>query len=225
MTARRLIAFVLAVLAGIGLSVILLYGSICSVAFRPQEYVYVQRLCQVNEPEMEERDAELAEYLREKGSLSGPWTEQEILHMRDVLNLFLFGEKLCIWSIGCTSLLFLLASCLYRSIWKAFQTIPIGFAVVWGGLVLCAAWAATDFSQWFTWMHKMVFSNDLWIFDASESTLIRLLPQEFFEKMVFEIFFRFAAASGVIVLVSRIGIGNRLKNNTYETEKAKASVQ
>ena len=212
MTAKRYIAGILAAVTGIGVSLILLYGCICSVAFRPQWYIYVQRLYQISEPEMEERDAELAGYLRKDNQLSEAWNAQEILHMQDVLNLFSFGEKLCIIA-GCSSVvvLFPLAAWCYRSAWETLRKILLGFIIVWGVFVLCAVWALVDFSQWFTWMHELVFTNDLWLFDTSESLLIRLLPQEFFERTVLEIFLRFAVVTGILSLVSRIGTGKRKK--------------
>ena len=44
---------------------------------------------------------------------------------------------------------------------------------------------AVDFSKSFTLFHKLLFSNDYWIFDPNIDPVINILPEWFFMKMAF----------------------------------------
>lgn len=46
-----------------------------------------------------------------------------------------------------------------------------------------AAWAAADFDAAFTFFHKMLFANDLWLLDPRTDLLIRICPASMFMHM------------------------------------------
>lgn len=45
-------------------------------------------------------------------------------------------------------------------------------------------WAALDFSNFWTFFHEALFWNDLWLFDATESRMINMLPEDIFADII-----------------------------------------
>ena len=143
-----------------------LYLCIASFAFNPN--VYSQ------EPPFDRMAQETAAYLRGKQAALSPelFGEQERQHMADVLGLFRFGRRTAFF-LGALGALCICAG------WREKRYFWIGAAVFTGLTGALAVWAALDFTGWFTAMHRMAFSNDLWLFDAS-SPLIQMMPESFF---------------------------------------------
>lgn len=150
-----------------------LYVCIASFAFNPD--VYSQQ------PPFDRMAQETAAYLRgSRDALSESlFGLQERLHMADVRNLFLFGKRIAIVS-GALSALGLAFGFRER---RSFLLGVAAFVVLLGA---AAVWAAVDFTGWFTAMHRLVFSNDLWLFDQS-SPLIQMMPETFFISAVKQI--------------------------------------
>jgi len=46
-----------------------------------------------------------------------------------------------------------------------------------------ALWAAVDFDGAFTFFHRLLFTNDLWLLDPRTDLLIRICPQSMFAAM------------------------------------------
>ena len=55
-----------------------------------------------------------------------------------------------------------------------------------------------DFDGWFTAMHRLAFSNDLWLLPA-DSTLITLMPLSFFMQAVAAVAARFLSCMAAVV--------------------------
>lgn len=150
-----------------------LYACIASFAFDPS--VYAQ------EPPFDLMAQETSAYLRgELDSLSPSlFGEQERLHMEDVRGLFRFGRRTAIVSCALGALFLGLG-------WTERKQLWIGAAAFSAVLAALAVWAAFDFSGWFTAMHRIAFSNDLWLFEPS-SPLIQMMPESFFVSAVVQI--------------------------------------
>ncbi len=189
-----------AALAGFLLLVCLLYLSVAQYTFDARNYPS-------SPPPFGEMAVELTDYLSGKApALSDTFTQRERDHMTDVLALFQGAKRL---ATGCFafSLLFLAASfCLGGGKCLA-DGLLIGFGLFLGVVLFIGAWALIDFSGWFTAMHEMVFTNDLWLLDPAESLLIRMLPLEFFVAAVTKVTSRFvlyAACMLLACIVARI---------------------
>lgn len=150
-----------------------LYACIASFAFDPS--VYAQ------EPPFDLMAQETATYLHgELYSLSPSlFGEQERLHMKDVRGLFQFGRRTAIVSCALGALFLFIG-------WRERKHLWIGAAVFSALLAVLAVWAAFDFSGWFTAMHRIAFSNDMWLFEPS-SPLIQMMPESFFVSAVAQI--------------------------------------
>lgn len=95
--------------------------------------------------------------------------------------------------------LYLLAAILH--VRTAMHTLASGYA--YGAFVIAlfvgfiGTWAALDFSSFWTFFHQILFWNNDWLFDASASRMINMLPEQFFSDMIL----RMAAIAGAAFLL------------------------
>ncbi|MEG1525568.1 MAG: DUF1461 domain-containing protein [Clostridia bacterium] len=125
--------------------------------------------------------------------------EQEVVHMEDVRTIYLKIKNMRDFSVLAMLALFLFGAVInFR---KAPQTISQGFlsgsfiALLFFGFL--GTWAAMDFSSFWTFFHQMLFWNDLWLFDATESRMINMLPEQMFADIVGKIFLY----AGIIIVL------------------------
>lgn len=182
----------LAALAGIMLLVALLYFSVSTFTFSTASYPQT--------PPYDAMAEELTAYLSGKQpALSQTlFTERERLHMDDVLVLFQGGRTLgmiCLWG----GLAFAAVALIGGGRRRLGTGLLIGIGITLGIAAFIGIWAAIDFNGWFTFMHELVFTNDLWLLDPAESMLINMLPLDFFIRAVQTIALRFGV--GLVTLV------------------------
>ena len=174
---------------GLFLMIALLYRFIASFALNPNQYPVEQNEKNQAFAMMTE---ELTQYLSGRRlSLSSLFTEREAAHMIDVLHLFQLGRQVSLFAIV---LFFITALAARKSkipISKFIKCLQMGMGFFFLFAFLMAIWAAIDFEGWFIMMHKVAFSNDLWLLDPRESMLIQMLPVEFFIRAVQSILIRF----------------------------------
>lgn len=114
--------------------------------------------------------------------------EHELLHLMDVRNLFSLA-----FHLGRAGLLILIAvsiilltagtsrfSARLGNLAGAWQAAVLG---VLGILALLGILASTRFDQAFFSMHKLLFSNDLWLLNPQTDVLIQLMPRRFLWSM------------------------------------------
>ena len=83
----------------------------------------------------------------------------------------------------------------------AMHTLASGY--LYGAFVIAlfagfiGTWAALDFSSFWTFFHQMLFWNEDWLFDATTSRMINMLPEKFFSDMIL----RMAAIAGAAFLL------------------------
>ena len=122
------------------------------------------------------------------GVMQDFFNEQDRLHMADVKNLFLGGLKLrniCVT----VSLIFLFGIIIVGK--RGFKLLLYGYVRALAvflavGIILAIAFVI-DFTGCFTIFHKIIFANNLWLFDPATDYMIRMLPEEFFSDMVIRI--------------------------------------
>lgn len=174
-------------LAGVLALIALLYVAVALFTFDARSYP--------QEDPYGEMAQSLIGYLRgtEEVLPKSLFTERERLHMADVYGLFAGGRRL---AVGCAVAALVLAG---MSVLLGGRT-SLGMGLVLGtaffvGIAL--GYGVTGlmlgFDSWFTRMHELVFTNDLWLLDPADSMLIRMLPLEFFVGAVKGILLRFAA--------------------------------
>ena len=111
---------------------------------------------------------------------------QEAEHMADVQKLYTTIASYRDVSVLVMLILFLFAAVInFR---KAPQYLAQGYLS--GSFVFLLAfgfigtWAALDFSNFWTFFHEMLFWNDLWLFDGTQSRMINMLPEKIFSDII-----------------------------------------
>ncbi len=111
---------------------------------------------------------------------------QEVEHMADVQKIYTSIASYRDVGVLVMLILFLFAAVVHFR--KAPQYIAQGylsgsfvFLLIFGFL---GTWAALDFSNFWTFFHEMLFWNDLWLFDGTQSRMINMLPEQIFADIV-----------------------------------------
>ncbi len=111
---------------------------------------------------------------------------QEAEHMADVRQIYMTIESYRDVGVLVMLILFLFAAVIHFR--KAPQFLAQGylsgsfvFLLIFGFL---GTWAALDFSNFWTFFHQMLFWNDLWLFDGTQSRMINMLPEQIFADII-----------------------------------------
>lgn len=121
----------------------------------------------------------LSRYLRGDASAldDSPFNAREKRHMRDVRALFEVCRNVSVACLVWGAAVVLLSR-------ANGKRLLLGMLISWLPVAACALYALqADFGTLFTRFHLLAFTNDLWLLDPATDVMIRMLPQEFFEKM------------------------------------------
>lgn len=105
--------------------------------------------------------------------------QREDAHMVDVKLLFTAGSYLR-WIFIVLSALLYKKLAKQRNFMKHYRN---SFFAVLGTAGLISLFAGSNFSSAFLKFHQILFNNDNWLLDPSESIIINLMPQGFFMDM------------------------------------------
>ncbi|TJX13320.1 TIGR01906 family membrane protein [Tissierella creatinini] len=145
----------------------------------------------------------LIDYLKGRGKdelLTPHFNEKEVLHMRDVQDLFDLARLLKYASMVIAILILI-----YIAIRINKET--LGKVLFFGLfanhiLVLIIGFLmASDFTKYWTIFHHIFFTNNLWLLDPKTDIMIQMLPEQFFSGMVFNIVVSFFVFLSIIQLV------------------------
>ena len=123
---------------------------------------------------------------------------QEVEHMADVQKIYTTIASYRDVGVLVMLILFLFAAVVHFR--KAPQYLAQGylsgsfvFLLIFGFL---GTWAALDFSNFWTFFHEMLFWNDLWLFDGTQSRMINMLPEQIFADIIA----RVGLYAGIVIL-------------------------
>jgi len=194
---KKRISLILGAFAGGMILVAALYASIALFTFDLQNYP--------QEPPFDQMSATLVAYLRAESETLPPiFTDRESLHMADVLGLYQGGRRVAA-VFAVLSILFCASGSCLGGLRRVASGLQIGMAAFSALAGFVGVWALVDFYGWFTAMHELAFTNDLWLLDPNTSLLIQMLPLSFFINAVRLIALRFLAAAALLLCLS-IGI-------------------
>lgn len=113
------------------------------------------------------------------GEMRPPFNEKELIHLHDCRKLLAptavplnYGILLGVGLV--------LVPCGRR---KKAATAWLATALILLPLAAFGLWAALDFSSAFTFFHKVLFTNDLWLLDPRTDLLINICPSSMFANM------------------------------------------
>lgn len=151
--------------------------------------------------------------------------EQEISHMADVRLLYQRFRTFRDFGVLLALVLYLLGAVLH--IRSAMHTLASGY--VYGAFVIAlfagflGTWAALDFSNFWTFFHQMLFWNNDWLFDASTSRMINMLPEQFFSDVILRMAILAGVAFVLLLVVSAVALASIRKKRRLAREKAIAA--
>ena len=131
------------------------------------------------------------------GALRPAFNEREMAHLSDCLDLFALLRKVRSRLIPWAVLLIAAGGYLLKDRRRIRRAAWLGALIVLVPLGAFALWAAADFDGAFTFFHRVLFSNDLWLLDPRTDLLIRICPQSMFMAMGLRI-----ALCGLALLVA-----------------------
>ncbi len=146
---------------------------------------------------------DLIDYLKGKGKdelLAPHFNEKEVLHMRDVQDLFNLARVL-----KYASMLIAIVILIYTAIRTNKKT--LGKLLFFGLftnhiLVLIIGFiVASDFTKYWTVFHHIFFTNKLWLLDPNTDIMIQMLPEQFFSGMLVNIAVSFFVFLSIIQLI------------------------
>ncbi len=113
------------------------------------------------------------------GAQTQMFNEREINHMVDVKNLYLAGVQIAYFLAGVAIVAFtaLFITHQHKSIYRVHTRVSFAF------LLLCVAlgvYFAVDFNGFWTNVHLLLFTNNLWLLNPATDRMIRMFPLEFF---------------------------------------------
>lgn len=173
-------------LAVVALSVFLILSSFYLFLYNPRFYDHEYSRNGVYEDLGYEMTWEMTRilwnYMQGSGPLSSSYySEREILHMVDVLNILVFIQRLYFVS----SLTFILLMFYFFTFYKKdfrfflydlfFSTCIFCFL-----LLVFFVFLSLFFTQSFALFHRFVFTNNYWLLDPATDMMIHLFPEHFF---------------------------------------------
>ena len=158
----------------------------------------------ISESELRTLDGQLADCLRGNMaplSEAGVFNDREMAHMADCQRLFALLRKVRSRLIPWAVLLIVGGAYLLQNRRKARRCAWLAPLILLIPLGAFALWAAIDFDGAFTFFHRLLFTNDLWLLDPRTDLLIRICPENMFANMGLRIaLFSAAAMAGVTAL-------------------------
>ena len=121
--------------------------------------------------------------LRVDGELRPAFNERETAHLADCFDLFALLRKVRRRLVPWAVLLIVGGAYLLRDRRRIRRCAALSPLILLLPLGAFAAWAAADFDGAFTFFHRVLFHNDLWLLDPRTDLLIRICPQSMFEDM------------------------------------------
>ena len=140
----------------------------------------------ISEDELRGLDGRMADYLAgDRAALeeAPPFNDREMTHMADCYGLFALLRKVRKRLVPWAVLLIVGGAYLLQDRRKARRIALLSPLVLLIPLGAFALWAAVDFDGAFTFFHRALFTNDLWLLDPATDLLIRVCPESMFMAM------------------------------------------
>ena len=141
-----------------------------------------------------------------KGEMREIYDEREKLHMVDVKALY---QKAILLRNVCAVLALIMMVALYikykKDMFLFMRRDYVKALIVFAGIfALLGIYALTDFDQFWTNFHLLLFDNDLWLLDPATEIMINMVPSAFFSALVYRILVLLFIALAVLYLFFKV---------------------
>ena len=140
-----------------------------------------------------------------------PFFDYEVTHLFDVRNL-MNGIRLSAYAalaLAVPLILFLLG----KRGRQYFATAWLwGFFLYITVVLLVTGFAVIDFNRLFVLLHKLLFTNDLWLLNPQTDLLIALMPEGMFMHLALQVLYRLLPLSGLFIVITIVSEMLRVKS-------------
>lgn len=136
------------------------------------------------------------------------YSEQDKVHMIDVANLYRSAYQVMVFTL--VSFLILAVVLIFKhkevnvfSLTLIYNKVSM-YSLIF--VVVLVIFAFVNFNTFWTYFHKVFFTNDLWLMDPRVDALVNLFPEALFKALVFKILKRFLVlfiGSNIIAFIYR----------------------
>ena len=170
----------------------------------------------ISRPQLDRAAQEIVDYFRNDAELldirvqvdgaeQPLFNQREILHMRDVKDLFQLGfrihEVAFVYIVGYVAAVFLWSR--ERSIRRLARETAAGGFVTIGILGVAAVGVVVGFDSLFSQFHQLAFSNDFWKLDPRRDHLIQMFPNSFWFDVTLGVGVLTVLEGALLVLLGR----------------------
>lgn len=134
--------------------------------------------------------------------------ERELLHMKDVKELFVMGH--IIRNISLLVVILAIIALIIKDKKVIGKTLITSSIISFILIIILFLLMNTDFDKYFTHFHEIFFTNDLWLLNPDTDVLIQMLPLEFFYSIATKISSLFIIELIVVIIIGLIS------NRTYK---------
>lgn len=133
---------------------------------------------------------------------------QEAEHMADVRQIYMTIAGYRDIGVLVMLILFLFAAVIHfrfapQYLAQGYLSGAFVLLLIFGFL---GTWASLDFSNFWTFFHQMLFWNDLWLFDGTQSRMINMLPEEIFADIIANVALYAGAVIAALIVLSVIAL-------------------
>lgn len=114
------------------------------------------------------------------GTLTDLYSIKAKIHMADVRNIFLLNIKLHYFSLFVSIVMIYYANRFDISVKQISKVFKRTLIVILVLLVIIIIYAFIDFDSFFLLFHKLLFTNDYFLFDPTTDFIILMLPEQLF---------------------------------------------
>ena len=162
----------------------------------------------ISEGDLRELDGRMAAYLAgDRAALEDdpPFNDREMAHMADCYALFALLRKVRSRLMPWAVLLIAGGAYLLKDRRRARRCAWLSPLILLIPLGAFALWAVVDFDGAFTFFHRLLFRNELWLLDPRTDLLIRVCPESMFMAMGLRVgLWSLAALVGVPALAAAV---------------------
>lgn len=201
-------------LLGLAIFLFFLFNALEKVAYDGEYYRDFQRDNGISErtgrtlEELDQVSGDIILYLQEgtEELMTRNFADREVLHMKDVFQLFELERLVKLVSLILIALL--LAGAFLRG--EAEQAELVGRRMLTLLFVFLLLLAIAGFFFWnriFTLLHQIFFNNDLWILDPDTDLMIQMMPAPFFMGMALRILIKTVVDIIVFMILLHLAVG------------------
>lgn len=144
-------------------------------------------------------------YMVERGNESFDiYSSQDKEHMIDVQNLYRSAYSVMVFAFVMLSILSIVLIVKRKEVnvfmlTSVYNKMSLYSIIV---VILLGIFAFVNFNVFWTYFHKVFFTNDLWLMNPATDALVNLFPEALFSALVFKIITRFIILFGLTNIVA-----------------------